>query len=1168
MPLSFARLRIAGFKSFVEPTTVEIGPGLNGIVGPNGCGKSNIVEALRWAMGETSAKSMRGGEMEDVIFAGTEKRPARQLAEVTIRIDNADASAPPPLSDAPEIEISRRIERGHGSTYRVNGREWRARDLATLLADAGTGAHSSGLVSQGRVAALIAMKPDERRKILEEAAGITGLHARRHEAELKLRGTEANLARLSDVETTLNAQLATLKKQARQASRFRNIAKALREAESLLAAIRFARARAAKAETEAQAREAERAEAEAARAAAEAATHAAEAAAALPGLREAETAAREAAGEARHAAEAIEAEARAAEAALAEAARAVERVAADETRERALSADAAAAVKRLSAELATLAREAEADPARIEAARAAHATASAAVAAADAAAAQATEAAADVAARTTSLAAERGDAQSRLSRLAAAEATAAKARAEVEARLVEAARLDEARARADAAQAALAEARAAIERAEAHSAATRAAATDAGRAASAADAARTRLEAEARALADVLGGPVNDLWPPLVDAVAVPPGLETALGAALGDALETTGDEAAPRFWRALGALSPAPALPEGATAFDTLVQAPPALARALSQAGVVENDAAGHALQAGLAPGQVLVTRDGATFRWDGFTVRAGTPTAAAVRMAQRNRLKGLEAELAAARAAAAAARATYEEAAAAEGAAIGAERAAREARRSAEAAAERARAEGQSLAAQATAASSRLADLRGQEERLAADRADAEAALARVAEALAALPPLDRARAAQAEARARQADARRAEGEARTVMERARAGAAARGERRTRAEAELADWTARADGAAQRLADLAARRTDAQTALAAARGRPQALAGRRAEAASAVQAAEATRRTAADALAAAESLAERTLAAMRTADAAAGQAREARARGEGAIAAAATAEAIAAREIEEKYRVAAPALLDAIVADGRDVIASAEAEVATRERIEKLLRERESLGAVNLAAEAEAEQVEAKLAELVAERDDLTAAIAKLRGAIGHLNREGRERLAERFGVIDQHFQKLFARLFGGGRAHLALVGSDDPLEAGLEVFASPPGKRLASLNLLSGGEQALTALSLIFAVFLCNPAPVCVLDEVDAPLDDANVGRFCDLIEEMAATTGTRFLVVTHHRTTMARMHRLFGVTMQERGVSRLVSVDLGEAERLTAPRAGARMAMAAE
>ena len=215
---------------------------------------------------------------------------------------------------------------------------------------------------------------------------------------------------------------------------------------------------------------------------------------------------------------------------------------------------------------------------------------------------------------------------------------------------------------------------------------------------------------------------------------------------------------------------------------------------------------------------------------------------------------------------------------------------------------------------------------------------------------------------------------------------------------------------------------------------------------------------------------------------------------------------------------------------------------------------KLARLKRERENMGPVNLRAETEAVELREQLDHMGAEREDLEGAIRKLRAGIGSLNREGRQRMLVAFSAVDEHFRKLFIRLFGGGQAHLKLVDSDDPLEAGLEILASPPGKRLQRLSLLSGGEQALTAIALRFAVFMTNPAPICVLDEVDAPLDDTNVTRYCDLVEEIATQTSTRFLLITHHPQTMARMDRLFGVTMAEQGVSQLVSVDLARAERL--------------
>jgi chromosome segregation protein len=221
-----------------------------------------------------------------------------------------------------------------------------------------------------------------------------------------------------------------------------------------------------------------------------------------------------------------------------------------------------------------------------------------------------------------------------------------------------------------------------------------------------------------------------------------------------------------------------------------------------------------------------------------------------------------------------------------------------------------------------------------------------------------------------------------------------------------------------------------------------------------------------------------------------------------------------------------------------------------------AESEEMDRLVASRERIGPVNLVAADELAKLEAEHGSSVAEQAELAEAVNRLRGSIGSLNREGRERLKAAFEEVDQHFRRLFTRLFEGGQAHLALVDSDDPLEAGLEIFAQPPGKRLQSLTLLSGGEQALTAVALIFALFLTNPAPICVLDEVDAPLDDANIDRFCDLLDAMVAETQTRYLIVTHNAVTMSRMHRLFGVTMVEKGVSRLVSVDLGGAEELLA------------
>ena len=1106
-------------------------PGLTGVVGPNGCGKSNVVDALRWAMGENSARSLRGGEMDDVIFAGTAGRASRNVAEVTLFLDDTAGVVPPPFHEQAELQVSRQIERGSGSTYRVNGQEVRARDVQTLFADMASGARASGIVSQGRVGALVGARPEERRAVLEEAAGITGLHARRHEAELKLRAAEANLARADDLRGQLESQLAGLKRQARQASRYRNLSGAIRGAEADLLAIQRARVDAARAAAQAALQQAGTAVAAASEAATAAAAHAAQAAEALPPLRETEADARTALERHRVVQEQLAAEEQRARAALADAVRRLEQLRRDLGHAEQLRRDAAAAEQRLGAEAAALAGADAGHEARAAAASGEAAEAAEAVRLAEAAANRATEAAAEANARAQSAAQLLMQAEQRARRLGEQWARLQEERNRIAAQQVDPARLEEAQREQAAAEAALAEFHGAVEQIEQVRAAAAAALAAAREAQSGAESARARLAAEVQALAEVLAVKDGERWPPMVDALSVPDGLETALGAALGEELTSALDPDAARHWRELPPFDPPPALPQGATALAALVQGPPALARVLSQIGLVDDDAVGEASQSALAPGQVLVSRGGAIWRWDGYTIRAGTPTQATVRLQQRNRLAALRERLAVAAQAAVTARSRRDEAEKAAQDAAAAEQRCRAARREAEQRQQRAVAAAAQLRSQAEAARARLATAEQQIAHLSADRDEAEAALARAREAHAALPDLGTLRQAVDSARAALSAARGREQTARSAVDTLAREHAARAQRQQRIATERTDWQQRAQDAAGRVTDLEARCSEAAAEHAALERAPAEIAARRADALATLQAAEAAHRRAAEALHAAASLAAEADRAARAAEAALAAARENAVRVEGAAAQADHAWGTVAERILERLGV--DAALPEPPAD-----ASAETEEKARRKLERLLKEREEMGPVNLRAEVEADEVEKRLATLAAEREELTTAIAKLRGSIGHLNREGRERLTAVFQQVDQHFQGLFTRMFNGGRAHLALVGSDDPLEAGLEIYAQPPGKKLATL-------------SLIFAVFRCNPAPVCVLDEVDAPLDDANVERFCTLLEDMVRETGTRFLVVTHHPMTMARMDRLYGVTMQERGVSRLLSVDLQRA-----------------
>ena len=1130
MTARFTRLRIAGFKSFAEPVELEILPGLTGFVGPNGCGKSNVAEALRWVMGEASARSLRGGEMDDVIFAGTTTRASRNLAEVSITLGSEDGGLPPPFAAHAELQVIRRIERGGGSAYRVNGREARARDVQTLFADLASGARSSAMVSQGRIGAIVGARPEERRHVLEEAAGIGGLHARRAEAEGKLRAADANLLRAEDQRTALAAQLDALGKQAKQAARYRVLMTQVQEAEAALIHLRHARAAAAHAAARAAWEHAQAQVTQAASTAIAATAQHRAASGALPGLRQTEGAMRDAALRARVAQEGHAAEAARLQAALMAAAARAAQTRRDLDHAERAQHDADAADARLVAEAERLAHEAAQLPARL------HDTSAEAEAArlalepmetlAAAAAADAAHSAA--AAQAAAQALMQADARLRRAQDAMARLEQESARAAQDA--VPPERLQDAADAVQRADAALQQAATTLDAAERARAAALPASAAAREAQVGAEAVRAKLAAEAGALAEVLAVRDGERWPPMVDRVEVPPGLEAALGAALGEDLVAAGNPEAARHWREL----PPFAADEGGLL--GVVRGPPALARALGAVRLVADRAEGDARQAGLLAGQSLVSRDGALWRWDGYCVRAGAPTPAAVRLQQRNRLASVRVRLGAADAAARTAQAARQAAEAEERAATTAEAAARPARREADHRAGQARQAEAALRHRAAAADARLMGLQQQVAQLEPELAEASAAQQEAEAARLALPDPAQLRAEAERTRQAAAQARLRDNAAARALDALMREDAARTARRTVLSREREDWRMRAEDHRSRAADLRVRAADAAREHAALEAVPE-QAGARAEAALVqLRQADAAHAAAAAALSAGEQQEAAAARAAQDADRALAAEREYLVRAE--------AEAGHAAQLWREQGDVTP--IGPAPAD-----LSSAAEERARARLDRMMRERDAIGPVNLLAEQEAAGIEVAMAAILRDRAELETAIAKLRGSIGHLNREGRERLAAVFQQVDRHFQALFTRMFGGGRAHLALVGSDDPLLAGLEIYAQPPGKKLAALSLLSGGEQALTALSLIFAVFRCNPAPVCVLDEVDAPLDDANVDRFCALLADMVAETGTRFLVVTHHQLTMARMDRLYGVTMQERGVSRLLSVDLGRA-----------------
>jgi len=1150
--VQFTRLRLTGFKSFVDPTELAILPGLTGVVGPNGCGKSNLLEALRWAMGENRPSAMRGSEMEEVIFNGSARRPARASAEVAITIDNTERTAPAGFNDADLLEISRKIARDLGSAYRINGKDVRARDVQVLFADAATGAHSPALVRQGQIADLINARPRARRRVLEDAAGIAGLHQRRHEAELKLNATEANLGRVADTLDQQAQQLATLQRQARQAARYREIGAQLRRAEAALLLGRWLAAGAALDQARSGLAEALRAAGLAGRAA-EAAAEARDAAeAALPPLRDEAAVAGALVARIEIEAEALAGDQARARARVRELAEQIARLQADALREGALAEDARTTLARLTDEASAMDAGAEDEGDQIAAARAAADEAVQVLRGHEAELTTATERAAALAARREAAQAALAAARADLDR-----ATAGVARAEAEAqegRDRQARAADEAEAAAEA----RAEAEAMAEAADEALALAEATRTQAQAAEAEARAVSATARGEAQALASEAGGIERLLarsdpgGAGLLPEIAVAPGYERALGAALADDLRLGRAESG-TGWRALPAYGSPPDWPEGVEPLAPRVQAPPELARRLALVGVLADPARAGALQPGLAPGQRLVSAAGDLWRWDGVAVMAGgAPSAAALRLEQTNRLAALRTALDAAQARAEAAAEGHGAASDRLSAATAAEIAAREARRAAERrATEAAQAAGRALTA-AEQAAARLQAAGAAIARAAEDRAAAQARLAAAEAMQGGAEDLAQARAHLDACRAAVEAARQQAGRLRGQAQALAAESEARRRRRAEIMRERADWTARAARAADRLAEIEARRDDLAETLAEADSLPADLERRRAALEGAREGARARRATASAALDQAEQALRTAQDGERAAERAAGQAREARAAAEARVEAAREGLDAAAARIADERGQSPEALMAALGPDSARPPPGDDPET----EIARLKRARDALGAVNLRADEDARALQAEHDTLMAERADLEAAVARLRGAIGALNREGRERLLAAFEQVNASFAALFTHLFGGGEARLVLVESDDPLEAGLEILCQPPGKKLSSLSLLSGGEQTLTALALIFAVFLTNPSPICVLDEVDAPLDDANVARFCDLLDEMVRRTRTRFLIITHNAITMARMDRLYGVTMVEQGVSQLVSVDLRAAEAMVA------------
>jgi len=858
--MKFNKIQLNGFKSFVERTTFLIEEGLTGIVGPNGCGKSNIVESLKWCMGETSAKSMRGSGMEDVIFSGTSNRPSKNIAEVIVTLDNSDKTGPVQFKDLDKIEVKRRIEMDKGSKYLINHKEVRASDVRTLFADLSTGAHSPSMISQGRIGALVTARPVDRRAILEEAAGISGIHVRRHEAELRLAAAENNLKRADELRRQQEKQLENLKKQAEEATKYKKISEEIKKLEAGLYYLRLQEIeRESKLENEI--------------------------------LSETDDEISALTIELNHANSLIE----------------------EEVRKlkpfRDKNVEVLSKLQRINLDLSNLKEKEE---------------------------------------RT----------ENEKKTLVASEKT-----------------LD------------------------------------------------IDIDREKRIIIDASSNEkrLKEEKKELIDNETKYYDLEKQAQQDLNivtEKLKTEQDKIEK--------------ISKDLIINSTSVQDLEILKNSLS------NLEKSH---------QYLNEKN--------------IEEASSLIFKTKDNLKTLI------------------------------------------------------LGCENKIDEKILEEFSSINNRMKISQENYTSAFSK--------------------------------------YQSLKTDSIKRQERIKNIDNEINNWKNLLTNSEKMLSDLKLRKEKIISDLNEIEKVPQTLAIEKGQALQNIENTEKEKSEIEKIIKENEEIFNKQNENLKI-----------------------TQEKVS---VSREKKATAVATMDGLRNRKNDLIERVDQELQLNEnnifdfsnlsQMEKLpdvldqeenldakKREREKLGSVNLRADEETQKYSSEITKMEKDRDDLISGIIKLKSSINELNQKGRERLVDAFEKVNRKFNEVYTKLFNGGNAKLELVDSEDPLEAGLEMLVSPPGKRLQSITLLSGGEQALTALSLVFAVFLTSPAPICVLDEVDAPLDDANVTRFCNLLEDLIKMTRTKFIIVTHHALTMSKMNRLYGVTMPEKGVSQLVAVNLEKAEELVA------------
>ena len=1139
--MKFQSVRISGFKSFLEPTEIQMNRGLTGVVGPNGCGKSNIVEAIKWIMGENSARQMRGDGMDDVIFSGTNERPSRNFAEVSIKLDNSEKKAPAIFNHYDEIEITRKIEREKGSVYRVNGKQVRARDIQLIFADNGTGARSSGIVGQGRIAQIIDSNPEDRRVILEEAANIKGLHSRRHEAELKLKGASDNLDRLSDIEQTYKEQLIELEKQGRKAARYRSVGERIRKAEATLFFNLMNNAKKEANDLDIQLKNANENVSQGQIKVAEHTKSQLHLANKIPDLKK---------DEAEKAATLqtlnitkikLDEEKSSAQNALQNIINQINLINNDIARESEIKEDAKKSLSNLLTEEKNLKEDSENFSTKITKATDLVKKLRSISDAAD-------DKLSTITSEIYSIKSDKSDLEKRIKNL--------KQKIEVTQNQLANFNIEDDKNRFKLDKEKIINLKKLIqennqlndgynvELEKLEKLETRLVEEK-----NTAVFEFNKVNLEFDSLSTLLGRDTLDSNT-LEKSIGNINNLEEAIGSVLGETLLApilSDDQSTENttYWRDDFTTISTASLPESVIPIVTKITKSSILDTALKGVGIVDNKEIAFKLQKELTFGQALTTPSGGLWRWDGFVQPQGVQNSYSERLQQIARLRLLQNKLPSLKEKQSLSEKRLEEC-------FNNIKKYKDDLANLQVKLSSLISESNELELQNTKVESKLLssealikELKNTERMSLEELSELEKEFnnslnlpSLLAEELKVRNNADQSRNELTDAMAAEQQIKSEESfKSRNLIQLGH---------------QKENWKVREEEAKTRLISLEERLKASQDEKNRLSTLPESFEKKEAELNTKIEEAISNRNIAADQLVKNETSLNDADKLVREAEKAVSTLREEMIKIEALLNLSKAKIQNIEDRVFEKLKIKSTELNKFINTKEEDQpIKSIEILEKT---LQRLLNERETLGAVNLRAEDEMNEMLNKIEVMSKERVDLEEAIAKLRSGIFELNKEGRQRLKESFEEVNENFKQLFQKLFGGGNAELRLVGNEDPLQAGLEVLASPPGKKMQLLSLLSGGEQALTAISLIFSVFLCNPAPICILDEVDAPLDDTNVGRFCDLLNQIVDETNTYFMVITHHRLTMAKMDRLFGVTMEQKGISKLVSVDLEQASRI--------------